>query len=254
LPVWLARCVPTTPQRWIEPPVGSEVQVDLGAGPPGAALVRASRGDWSRPLDARTVREYFRSMSLTNPYGDSEIIDPKAMRALAHPTRLAALSHLQRHGPATATQVAEVVGASPSVTSWHLRHLASFGLVKDWAGGTDARQRWWQAAAPGFRVHLPAGDEGRAAYQALGSELINAGLDQARAWLVEVAPHLDDRWMAQSEGASTRLMVTPEELGELRGRIEELLAPFLASTRDPQPGAQGVRMLRFCLPEAEASP
>lgn len=60
--------------------------------------------------------------------------------------------------------------------------------------------------------------------------------------------------MAQSEGANTRLMVTPEELGELRGRIEELLAPFLASTRDPQPGAAGVRMLRFCLPEAEDSP
>jgi hypothetical protein len=150
-----------------------------------------------------------------------------------------------------ATQVAEVVGASPSVTSWHLRHLASFGLVKEWEGGTDARQRWWQAAARGFRVDLPAGDEGRAAYQALASELINAGLNQARAWLVEVAPGLDDTWMAQSEGTNTRLMVTPEELGELRGRIEELLAPFLASTRDPQPGAQGVRMLRFCLPEAE---
>lgn len=220
----------------------------------GGRRVRACRGDWSRRLDSLNVRDYFRNMSLTNPYGDFEIIDPKAMRALAHPTRLAVLSHLQRHGPATATQLSEVVGASPSVTSWHLRHLASFGLVKEWEGGTDARQRWWQAAARGFRFDLPAGDEGRAAYQALHSELFNAGLNQARAWLVEVAPRLDDTWMAQSEGTNTRLMVTPEELGELRGRIEELLAPFLASTRDPQPGAQGVRMLRFSLPEAEDSP
>ncbi len=34
--------------------------------------------------------------------------------------RLAILDHLQRHGPATATQLSPEVGASPSVTSWHL--------------------------------------------------------------------------------------------------------------------------------------
>ena len=47
------------------------------------------------------------------------------MRALAHPVRLAILSRLQRHGPATATELSEHVDASPSVTSWHLRHLAA---------------------------------------------------------------------------------------------------------------------------------
>ena len=45
-------------------------------------------------------------MSLRNPYGDFEITDPQAMRALAHPVRLAALSYLQKNGPATATQLA----------------------------------------------------------------------------------------------------------------------------------------------------
>ena len=53
------------------------------------------------------------------------------MRALTHPVRLAILSRLQRHGPATATELSEHVDASPSVTSWHLRHLAAFGLVRD---------------------------------------------------------------------------------------------------------------------------
>ncbi len=95
-------------------------------------------------------------MSLTNPMGDFEVTDPKAMRALAHPVRLAILSRLQTHGPATATQLSPKVGATPSVTSWHLRHLASFGLVEDWHGGTDRRQRWWQATSRGFRYEAPA--------------------------------------------------------------------------------------------------
>ncbi|RLQ11359.1 ArsR family transcriptional regulator, partial [Micromonospora sp. BL1] len=78
-----------------------------------------------------------------NPYGDLELTEPTAMRALSHPVRLAILSRLQRHGAATATELSEHVGASPSVTSWHLRHLAGFGLVRDSAVGGDARKRYW---------------------------------------------------------------------------------------------------------------
>src|SRR5436305_8446956 len=91
-------------------------------------------------------------MTSGNRYGDLEITDPKAMRALAHPVRLALLERLQRHGPATASELSPHVGATPSVTSWHLRHLAGFGLVRDAEQpGPDRRQRRWQAAAHGFR-------------------------------------------------------------------------------------------------------
>ena len=79
-------------------------------------------------------------MQSDNRFGDMEITDPKAMRALAHPVRLAILERLQRHGPATATQLSPHVGATPSVASWHLRHLAGFGLVRDAVeGGADLR-------------------------------------------------------------------------------------------------------------------
>ena len=40
-----------------------------------------------------------------NPYGDIELT-PRAMRALAHPVRLAILSRLQGDGPSTATALA----------------------------------------------------------------------------------------------------------------------------------------------------
>ena len=66
---------------------------------------------------------------MTNPYGDVEL-DAAGMRALAHPVRVRILFEL-RSAPATATMLSDKVGASPSVTSWHLRHLAEHGLVED---------------------------------------------------------------------------------------------------------------------------
>ena len=75
---------------------------------------------------------------MANPYGDIELT-PRSIRALAHPVRLAILSRLQGSGPSTATALAPLVGATPSVTSWHLRHLAEHGLVQDAAVEGDGR-------------------------------------------------------------------------------------------------------------------
>jgi DNA-binding transcriptional ArsR family regulator len=119
------------------------------------------------------------------------------LRALAHPVRLAALSYLQRNGPATATQLSEHVGASPSVTSWHLRHLSTFGLVSDGPppdGGTDRRQRWWRAVASGFRFEMPDTPDGREAGRLLRAEMLTQAINAAHQWLSEVEPELDAAW------------------------------------------------------------
>src|SRR6478736_6179166 len=91
---------------------------------------------------------------MANPYGDVEL-DARGMRALAHPVRLAILTRLQSDGPSTATRLSESVGASPSVTSWHLRQLAVHGLVRDasdaQARRDHGRERWWEAVSRGFR-------------------------------------------------------------------------------------------------------
>src|SRR4029078_10155050 len=68
--------------------------------------------------------------------------DPRAMRALAHPARLAILERLSTDGPATATECAEVTGQSPSACSYHLRALAKWGLVAE-SDGRDRRERRW---------------------------------------------------------------------------------------------------------------
>jgi DNA-binding transcriptional ArsR family regulator len=193
-------------------------------------------------------------MSLTNRFDDFEVTDPQALRALAHPVRLAILGHLQRHGPATATHLSPYVGASPSVVSWHLRHLAGFALVKDWDGGTSKRERWWQAAARGFRFNLPDDAEGQSAARQLQGERFAHDADLPQRWLLEDEPRLDTEWRRLGGMSNTRILATADELRGLEDRIEELIADYVRrSEEDAPPGARGVRLLRYALPEADPS-
>jgi DNA-binding transcriptional ArsR family regulator len=194
-------------------------------------------------------------MEPTNRLGDIEITDPKAMRALAHPVRLAILEHLQRHGPATATVLAPQVGATPSVTSWHLRHLAGFGLVRDAEPGADRRERRWQAVARGFRFEVPedgTDEEGRSAARTLSREMFVRSADLPAHWAATVEPGLDPVWRRRAGLANTRLTVTAEEAAAIEDAIEQVLAPYVTRDAASRPaGARGVRLLRYTLPEGE---
>jgi DNA-binding transcriptional ArsR family regulator len=190
-------------------------------------------------------------MSLKNPLGDLELTDPRAMRALAHPVRLAILEQLQRNGPATATQLAPAVGATPSVTSWHLRHLAGFGLVRDSDAGDDRRQRWWEAAAGGFRFEASGDEESQSAARMLSHQLFRRYEDLPQKWITQVEPVLDGQWRRLGGLANTRVVLSPAELEAVEKAIELVLAPYV--TRDPAdrpPDGRGVRLMRYTLPEA----
>ncbi|MEU8958028.1 helix-turn-helix domain-containing protein [Streptomyces sp. NPDC048518] len=197
-------------------------------------------------------------METGNRLGDVEITDPKAMRALAHPVRLAILERLQRHGPATATHLAPHVGATPSVTSWHLRHLASFGLVRDAEPGPDRRQRRWEAVARGFRFETPAdpdpGDpddeEATSAARVLAREMFLRSGDLPDRWAAEVEPTLEPEWRRLAGLANTRVVVSADELAAIEDEIERVLAPYVTRDEAARPAdARSVRLLRYVLPE-----
>ncbi|WP_405990051.1 ArsR/SmtB family transcription factor [Streptomyces sp. NBC_00986] len=193
-------------------------------------------------------------MDTGNRFGDLEISDPKAMRALAHPVRLAILERLQRHGPATASHLSPHVGATPSVTSWHLRHLAGFGLVRDAEGGTDRRERRWAAVARGFRFEAPEDEEGRSAARVLSGELFAQAADLPLRWLTDTEPELEPEWTRLAGANNTRIVVTAEELAALQGALEELIAPYVVRKSDPgPPDSRGVRLLMYALPEGPGS-
>jgi DNA-binding transcriptional ArsR family regulator len=192
-------------------------------------------------------------MSSPHGLGDVELTDPKAMRALAHPVRLAILELLRRNGPSTATELAPDVGASPSVTSWHLRHLAGFGLVRDSEAGPDRRYRRWEAVGRGFRFEVPEDPDdqgGRSSARLLLRRMFLRYADAPARWLSEVEPGLEPVWRQVAGLSDTRLFVGAEELDAIEDAIERILAPYV--TRDPEErpaGSRGVRLMRYVLPE-----
>ena len=191
---------------------------------------------------------------MANPYGDVEL-DARGMRALAHPVRVRLLSELQQHGPSTATLLSSRVGASPSVTSWHLRHLAEHGLVRDAAGHGSGRERWWEATARGFRFHGD-GPGAREAGRLLEQVIEDVEGDVVAAWHDDVEPHLGPEWLDVAGRASTRVLVTAEEAHALEASIQELLAPYVLRKDDPATAPEDARtvlLLRHTLPDGDTT-
>jgi DNA-binding transcriptional ArsR family regulator len=190
---------------------------------------------------------------MANRYGDIELT-PRGMRALAHPVRLAILNQLQRHGPSTATALAPIVGATPSVTSWHLRHLAEHGLVRDADVVSDGRQRWWEAAARGIRFAPPDDPADADAYRML-SNVVRADAERLpRDWARDVEPQLEGEWLALSGLANTRILATADELAQIEQQIESVLTPYVLRKDDPDDRPDGVRsvsLIRYVLPSLE---
>ena len=192
---------------------------------------------------------------MANPYGDVEL-DARGMRALAHPVRLAILTRLQSDGASTATRLSESVGASPSVTSWHLRQLAAHGLVRDASDGAarrgHGRERWWEAVSRGFRFVAEPGESLEAA-RALEEVMTSVEGDIVGRWRTEAEPHLEPEWRRLAGRSNTRVVVTAEELSAIETAIEQVLAPYVLrkDTPEAQPAdARSVRLLRYTLPAA----
>jgi DNA-binding transcriptional ArsR family regulator len=176
-----------------------------------------------------------------------ELSDPRALRALAHPTRLELVGLLRREGPLTATQAAEHVGESPSSCSFHLRQLAKWGLVEE-AGGGKGRERPWRATAlfTSWRPESEAGAE--------LSRLVATGyLEQIEDWLAHEAEEPAE-WRNLSGTGDSILFLTLDELRELAARLEELLAPYEERIGNPGLRPAGARRLVFIqalLPQPE---
>ncbi|MDH6118660.1 helix-turn-helix domain-containing protein [Kitasatospora sp. GAS204B] len=74
----------------------------------------------------------------------SRTVDPRSLRALAHPLRMRILDLLGDHGPSTSARLAEQLGENTGTVSWHLRHLAEHGYIEEEEGRGTKRERWWR--------------------------------------------------------------------------------------------------------------
>ncbi len=176
-----------------------------------------------------------------------KITDVRVLAALAHPVRIAILHLLLSVGERTATQCADVVDASPSACSYHLRHLERFGLVEraavDEADTVDGRTRGWRAVASGFDFGEPTGAP---ELVAASVALTSVGLDEnhrlARHYLANVQS-LPEEWQTAASFSTYALLVSPAELAEVSAAIDAIVRPLRAAVRTDAPeDARAVRV------------
>src|SRR5262245_66380927 len=77
---------------------------------------------------------------------DVRLQTPGAVKALAHPARLAVVEELYQGAERTSSELAELTGLSPSAMSYHLRALERWGIVERAPARSDGRERPWRAA------------------------------------------------------------------------------------------------------------
>ncbi|MEU8329465.1 winged helix-turn-helix domain-containing protein [Micromonospora sp. NPDC048839] len=178
------------------------------------------------------------------------VSDPQVMRAMAHPARIAIMEFLSRKGGGTATECAEIVGLSPSATSYHLRALAKFGLVEQAPSRGDARERVWRTSSPSLMVDAgrEAGPEARAAEQAVVEAHAVLAMERTRDWLRRAGDEPSE-WYDAALFNEALLMLTAEELAGLNEAITALFRPYHRRHRaDPPPGARAVAVQYRAVP------
>jgi predicted ArsR family transcriptional regulator len=154
-----------------------------------------------------------------------ELTDPRALRAVAHPTRLALVGLLRQQGPLTATGAGELLGESPASCSFHLRQLAKYGLVEE-AGGGRGRERPWRATASSTSWPNVASDpELAAAADLLSAVVVERLFEQVMQWL-DAKPADPPEWQQAAEFGDSMLLLSSDELAALVRELRSLVERY----------------------------
>jgi DNA-binding transcriptional ArsR family regulator len=176
--------------------------------------------------------------------------DPRSIRALAHPARLAIIDALAAGEELTATQFAELTGLSPSATAYHLKLLERYGVAEAAPPRADRRERPWRAARRQIHADLdistPAQASAAAAVaaayidttRAIAVEFTGAGHDETQEWRDAAALDNVDLWL------------TAEEIRRVAKELAAVIAPYRGRAR-PE-GSRPVRVMNVVVPRRRA--
>lgn len=154
-------------------------------------------------------------------------LDATSLRVLAHPLRSRVLSQLRIGGPATATDLAAVLGTNSGATSYHLRKLESVGLVAD-TGEGEGKRRLWKAATD-FHSYYPSDFEGdedsETALNWLARDYVRHFSEQAERW-VDVSPGWPGDWQDACGSSDDMVLLTAPQLQAMRDEISEVVGRY----------------------------
>jgi DNA-binding transcriptional ArsR family regulator len=150
------------------------------------------------------------------------ITDARAMRALAHPLRVALLEAMRRDGEITATQAADLLGESPGNMSWHLQTLAKYGFVEE-TGDGRGRSRPWRLTSPTRSFDTGMTDpETATAGEALERTYLERIYEQMREWWSRRLTY-PRKWRRAAFMTDRVTYLTAEELAAV---MEEMVAIY----------------------------
>lgn len=171
------------------------------------------------------------------------VTDARAMRALAHPLRVALLEAIRRDGELTATRAAELLDERPGNMSWHLQTLARYGFVEE-TGEGRGRSRPWRLTSDTRSFETGVTDpEVLAAGEALERTLTERTYGQLREWWSRRLAY-PAKWRRAAFLSDTVAYVTSSELTAIMDEINAIYTRYADRTdKENRPaGALPVRL------------
>lgn len=164
-------------------------------------------------------------------------IDATAMKAFAHPLRMAMYDYLNDHGSATATMLAKHTGESTGQTSYHLRQLERHGFVAEDPAKGSGRERWWTALGFSVKGTELAKDSGtRPAVEAMLQNQVSQRVEAMKSWYTRAASE-DPDWVNASTESRTTATLTVAETQALKDALMTIVHEHTEAAKARREGA-----------------
>jgi DNA-binding transcriptional ArsR family regulator len=185
------------------------------------------------------------------PRGPVILRDPRAIKALAHPARLAVIEAFFAGRRLTATECGDIAGLSASAMSYHLRALERWGIIRRSQATADGRERPWEAAGDRLAVESAEPRATAAGEAMLVSTMLERVSADALAWVA----HQEGSWYDSATVSSAAYWLTAEETAQLSAEITAAVARHRRREGEQRPaGARRVRVAFMLVPAPDADP
>ena len=175
--------------------------------------------------------------------------DPRDIRALAHPARMAIIDALRSGDELTATECAAVTGLSPSATAYHLKLLERYDFVEPAPARSDGRDKPWRATDRRTRFDL---DSSTSSGAAAAAAVALAFLDSSRALgeeFIATEHEEPEEWQDVASLVNADLWLTAEETRNVNAALAAVVEPYRdRALRNRPDGTRRVRVTNLVVP------
>lgn len=189
-------------------------------------------------------------MSMPTPDKNTlQVQDPRDIRALAHPARMAIVDALASGDELTATECAALTGLSPSATAYHLKFLERYRLAERAAARSDARERPWRAGDRRRTIDVDTSTPARAAAAtAVALAFVDRSVAAAQEFMA--AAHEEPKeWQDVPSLTATDLWLTADETRTVTAGVAAALEPYRNRALADRPdGTRRVRVTNMVVP------